>query len=98
MKTTALELLMATYQQTGNQAKVVDTAKRVLTADACNLRALALLTFLARQGVASGTESAAEFVRLDSIFRQRPGMHAVRRPNRQVFPTPIMTSSKNKSA
>ena len=28
MKTTALELLMATYQQTGNQAKVVETAKR----------------------------------------------------------------------
>jgi hypothetical protein len=45
---------MATYQQTGNQAKVVDTAKRILTADACNLRALALLTFLSRQAVASG--------------------------------------------
>lgn len=54
MKTTALELLMATYQQAGNQPKVVDTAKRVLAADACNLRALALLTFLSRQGVASG--------------------------------------------
>jgi len=54
MKTTALELLMATYQQTGNQAKVVETAKRVLTADPCNLRALALLSFLARQGVTSG--------------------------------------------
>lgn len=54
MKSTALELLMATYQQTGNQQKVVDTAKRILTADACNLRALALLSFLARQGVASG--------------------------------------------
>jgi hypothetical protein len=54
MKTTALELLMATYQQTGNQAKVVDTAKRLLTVDQCNLRALALLTFLSRQGVASG--------------------------------------------
>lgn len=54
MKTTALEVLMATYQQTGNQAKVVEAAKRVLTADACNLRALALLTFLARQAVASG--------------------------------------------
>jgi hypothetical protein len=54
MKTTALELLMATYQQTGNQAKVVETAKRVIAADACNLRALALLTFLARQAVASG--------------------------------------------
>jgi len=54
MKTTALELLMATYQQTGNQAKVVETAKRVLAADPCNLRALALLTFLARQAVSSG--------------------------------------------
>ena len=54
MKTTALELLMATYQQAGNQAKVVETAKRVLAADPCNLRALALLTFLARQAVSSG--------------------------------------------
>lgn len=54
MKTTGLELLMATYQQAGNQAKVVETAKRVLAADPCNLRALALLTFLARQGVSSG--------------------------------------------
>ena len=54
MKTTALELLMATYQQAGNQAKVVETAKRVLQADPCNLRALALLTFLARQAVSSG--------------------------------------------
>lgn len=54
IKTTTLEVLMATYQQTGNQAKVVETAKRVLQADPCNLRALALLTFLARQAVASG--------------------------------------------
>lgn len=54
MKTTAIELLMATYQQSGNQAKVVEAAKRLQTADPCNLRALALLTFLARQGVSSG--------------------------------------------
>ncbi|MBV9339680.1 MAG: hypothetical protein JO159_02165 [Acidobacteria bacterium] len=51
MKTSALEQLMGTYQQTGNQAKVVEVAKRLLTADPNNLRALALLTFLARQGV-----------------------------------------------
>ena len=51
MKSGALEQLMGTYQQTGNQAKVVETAKRLLTADPNNLRALALLTFLARQGV-----------------------------------------------
>lgn len=54
MKTTALELLMAAYQQTGNQTKVVDTAKRILAADPCSLRALALLTFLSRQAVSSG--------------------------------------------
>jgi hypothetical protein len=58
MKTTALEVLMATYQQTGDQTKVVDTAKRLLTVDACNLRALALLTFLSRQQVASGQQQS----------------------------------------
>jgi hypothetical protein len=51
MKTSALEQLMGTYQQTGNQAKMVDAAKRLQAADPNNLRALALLTFLARQGV-----------------------------------------------
>jgi len=51
MKASALEQLMGTYQQTGNQAKVVETAKRLQAADPNNLRALALLTFLARQGV-----------------------------------------------
>jgi tetratricopeptide (TPR) repeat protein len=54
MKASALEQLMGTYQQMGNQAKVVDTAKRLQAADPNNLRALALLTFLARQGVMSG--------------------------------------------
>ena len=51
MKTSALEQLMSTYQAAGNQAKVVDTAKRLSAADPNNLRALALLTFLARQAV-----------------------------------------------
>jgi len=58
MKTNALELLMSTYQQTNNQAKFVDTAKRLLAADPNNLRALALLTFLSRQAVMGGNTSA----------------------------------------
>src|SRR5713101_5702677 len=37
MKEDALELLMGAYQQAGNQAKAIDTAQRVLKADACNL-------------------------------------------------------------
>jgi hypothetical protein len=54
MKTTALEQLMATYQQAGNQSKVVETATRLLQADPCNLRGLALITFISRQSVAAG--------------------------------------------
>ncbi len=54
MKTTALEVLMGTYQAANNGTKVVDTAKRLLTADPCSLSALALLTFNSRQAVSTG--------------------------------------------
>ena len=53
MKEDALELLMGAYQQTANQAKMLDTAQKVLTANPCNLRALALLAFT-RQAMATG--------------------------------------------
>ncbi len=43
MKEDALELLMGAYQQTGNQAKTLETAQKVLSANACNVRALAVL-------------------------------------------------------
>jgi tetratricopeptide (TPR) repeat protein len=42
MKASALEQLMSSYQAANNQAKVQDAAKRLLTADPTNLRALAL--------------------------------------------------------
>ena len=58
MKTSALELLMSTYQQTNNQAKVVDTAKRLIAADPNDLRALALLTYLSRQSVMQNNPAA----------------------------------------
>src|SRR5580700_3647912 len=45
MKEDALELLMGTYQQAGNQAKVIDTANRLLTANPNNARALVLLAY-----------------------------------------------------
>jgi hypothetical protein len=54
MKTTALEVLMGTYQQTNNAAKMADTAKRLQGVDQCSLPALALLTFTARQNVSTG--------------------------------------------
>ena len=48
MKEDALELLMASYQQTGNPAKMGDTAKRLLAINPNNVRALALLCYTAR--------------------------------------------------
>jgi len=44
-KVDALEALMAAYQKTSNQAKVLDTAQRILQIDACNIRALAVTAF-----------------------------------------------------
>jgi hypothetical protein len=48
MKTQALEILMGTYQQAQNTKKTMETAKRVVAADACNVRALALLAYFDR--------------------------------------------------
>lgn len=45
MKEDALEVLMGAYQQAGNQAKVIDTANRLLTANPNNVRALVLLAY-----------------------------------------------------
>lgn len=56
MKEDALELLMATYEQAGNSAKMVDTANRLLQANPNNLRALALLAFNARRAAEAGKD------------------------------------------
>jgi len=45
MKEDALEVLMGAYQQAGNQAKVIDTANRLLATNPSNVRALVLLAF-----------------------------------------------------
>ncbi len=45
MKEDALELLMGTYQQTNNQAKVIDAANRLLAVNPDSARALVLLAY-----------------------------------------------------
>jgi tetratricopeptide (TPR) repeat protein len=45
IKEGALEVLMGAYQQAGNQAKVIDTANRLLTTNPNNVRALVLLAY-----------------------------------------------------
>ena len=54
MKTQALEVLMGAYQQSGNQQqKTLDTAAKLIAADPCNERALALTAYFDRVMVQS---------------------------------------------
>ena len=48
VKEDALEVLMGAYQQVGNQAKVVDTANRLLTVNPNNVRGLVVLAYTER--------------------------------------------------
>jgi len=48
MKNEALSQLMAAYQQTNNVKKTMETASKLVAADACNMRALTLLAFYDR--------------------------------------------------
>ncbi len=62
MKTQALEILMGTYQQAGNQQKTTDTAVKLVTADSCNVRALALLAYFDRVRAQGGDPNAKQLL------------------------------------
>src|SRR5215471_3985152 len=59
----ALEQAMAAYQQAGNQQKVQETANLILQDNPNNVRALAVIVFLERQGIkdaATGAKARAD--------------------------------------
>lgn len=58
--TDALEQAMAAYQQLGNQAKVEETAKRILQLMPNNIRALAIVVALDRAKATSGDKAALQ--------------------------------------
>jgi hypothetical protein len=62
MKTAALQTLMQDYQQTNNQQKTVDTAAKLVAADACNVRGLALLAYFKRLQAQGGAANATELL------------------------------------
>jgi tetratricopeptide (TPR) repeat protein len=60
MKVAALQTLMQDYQQTNNQAKTIETAQKLVAADPCNVRALALLSFIDRIKAQGGDANAKQ--------------------------------------
>lgn len=61
MKEDALAYLMAAYQQTGNQAKMLETSQKVLQANPCNIRALALVAYTKQAMGVAGQNAAQNF-------------------------------------
>ena len=60
MKVAALQTLMGDYQQTNNQAKTIDAATKLVTADPSNVRAMALLAFFDRLKAQGGDPNAKQ--------------------------------------
>jgi len=54
MKNQALEILMQTYQQSGNVKKATETAAKLVTVDPCQVPALTLLTYIDRMSAQGG--------------------------------------------
>jgi len=62
MKNQALELLMGAYQQSNNAKKTMETATKLVAADPCNMRALALLAFYNRAMAQNGDPNALQLL------------------------------------
>lgn len=60
VKIDALEQAMAAYQQSGNQPKVEETARRILQMNQNNIRALAIVTFIDRGKATQGNAPALQ--------------------------------------
>lgn len=64
VKMDALEQAMAAYQQSGNQAKVEETARQILQLSPDHIRALAVLAFIDRANATNGIPETREWVKL----------------------------------
>jgi tetratricopeptide (TPR) repeat protein len=62
MKNQALEVLMGAYQQANNPKKTMETATKLVTADPCNMRGLALLSYFDRVMAQGGDPNAAQLL------------------------------------
>jgi hypothetical protein len=62
MKNQALEILMGAYQQAGNVKKTMETATKLVTADTCNVRGLALLAYFDRVLAQGGDPNAKQLL------------------------------------
>ena len=70
IKTDALDLLMKTYQQSGNAPKVIETANRLLAEEPNNVPALTLLTFNKRNQIEQGQNTPENVSSLQQLAQR----------------------------
>jgi hypothetical protein len=82
VKNDLLEVLMASYQQSGDMAKTLSTADRLLAADPGNLRALAISVYIEKSQAATKTTPADAQPILDKAAAQaQTGLSATKSGN-----------------
>ena len=82
VKNDLLEVLMAAYQQSGDMAKTLSTADRLLAADPGNLRALAISVYIEKSQAATKTTPADAQPILDKAAAQaQTGLSATKSGN-----------------
>jgi hypothetical protein len=82
VKNDLLEVLMASYQQTGDMAKTLSTADRLLASDPGNLRALAISVYIEKSQAATKTTPADAQPILDKAAAQaQTGLSATKSGN-----------------
>jgi hypothetical protein len=82
VKNDLLEVLMATYQQSGDMAKTLSTADRLLASDPGNLRALAISVYIEKSQAATKTSPADAQPILDKAAAQaQTGLSATKSGN-----------------
>jgi hypothetical protein len=82
VKNDLLTVLMATYQQSGDMAKTLSTADRLLAADPGNLRALAISVYIEKSQAATKTTPADAQPILDKAATQaQTGLSATKSEN-----------------
>lgn len=80
VKTEMLEQLMAAYQATGDSAKTLDAAKRLLQVDPNNLRALTFVVYL-EKAQASQNPSNSQQLLDDAAAKAQQGLNAPKPPS-----------------
>lgn len=96
MKSDALEMLMGTYQQTGNVQKVQDTAQKLLQADPKNTSAMAVMAFLLKAKIQTQDANNPQQLQADAQQAQQYAQQGLQALQTQTAPEGVSQADYQK--